>query len=94
MYVFALNKINSFSNLYQPSDIGKEMIAFYSENLNIEKNDIIFSDYKEFIQNYTIPDFIHYIENHPRCKEIIYSDNKIDCQIAGNHINSEENTDL
>jgi|GEM_PF-6415169 len=62
-----------------------EIIAVYLEV--IARGDIEvaskFIGFKEYIEKYTIPDFIEYIESHPDCNKIDYSNESIVCKVVG-----------
>ena len=77
---------NYLKPFYEPEKIGKEMVAYYVGN----GDDSGFPGFKAFIQDYTIPDFIKYIENHPSCDKINYSDDSIHCEVAGDNISLTE----
>ena len=66
---------------YAPEFWSQESIAYYAQNSYDKPNngciDAAFPGYKGFVQKHNIPDFIKFIEQHPRCNEISYSDETI-----------------
>ena len=72
--------------------IAVEAIAHYSSVIARGDDEVAskFIGFKEYIQEYTIPDFIKYIENHPKCNKINYSDESIHCRVAGEILTSIE----